>query len=112
LWMYWPLLSGTSWMSHSGTLQLLSLGKFKMFPRCSWLEHLNHTTQDTVNVLVIFCAGNTAIKLAQNILNELEMYWVGMGWAHRPFPCDVFVMYWVRTPPLAPSDSSQEPRGV
>ena len=41
-------------------------------------------------------------KLAGKILNVLEMYRVGTSWVHCPFPCDVFAMYRVGTPPLAP----------
>jgi len=28
---------------------------------------------------------------------------MGIGWGLYPFPCDVFVMYRIRTPALAPS---------
>ena len=58
---------------------------------------------NTVNVLTISCAGKIAGKLAWKILNELGVCWVGIGSVLCPFPCDVFVMYWPRTPPLAPS---------
>ena len=57
-----------------------------------------------MNVLTISCAGKIAGKLAWKILNELGVCWVGIGLVLCPFPCDVFVMYWPRTPPLAPSD--------
>ena len=59
----------------------------------------------TVNVLTISCAGKITGKLAWKILNELGMFWVGIGLVLCPFPCDVFAMYWPRTPPLAPSVS-------
>src|SRR5258707_14144893 len=60
-------------------------------------------TWDTVNVLTIPWAGEIAGKLAGKILDVLEMYWVGTCWVHYPFPCNVLAMYWLRTPPLAPS---------
>ena len=56
-----------------------------------------------MNVLTISCAGKIIGKLAWKILNELGVCWVGIGLVLCPFPCDVFVMYWPRTPPLAPS---------
>ena len=56
-----------------------------------------------MDVLAIFCAGKIAGKLAWKILNELGVCWVGIGLVLCPFPCDVFVMYQPRTPPLAPS---------
>ena len=48
-------LQGTLWMSHSGTSQVLSLGKFKMYPLLSYLGHPGHMTWYTVNVLAVFC---------------------------------------------------------
>ena len=42
-------------MSHLGTLQLLSLGKFKMYPSLSYLGHPSHMIWNTVNVLAVFC---------------------------------------------------------
>ena len=60
-------------------------------------------TGNTVNVLMILCAGNIAIKLAWKILNVFAMYQVGLGWVLCPFPCDVFAVYLPGTPPLAPS---------
>jgi len=44
------------------------------------------------DVLGIFCAGNTAIKLAWKILNVFVMYQTGFWWVHCPFPCDVFAV--------------------
>ena len=41
------------WMSHSGTSQLLSLGKFMMFPIFSQLGHPGHMTWGIVNVTAI-----------------------------------------------------------
>src|SRR5258705_3199989 len=67
-------------------------------------------TWDTVNVLTISCAGEIAGKLAGKILDVLKMYQAGTCWVHYPFPCNVLVMYWLRTPPLAPSDC-KEPTG-
>ena len=64
-------------------------------------------TWDTVNVLTISWAGKTVWKLAGKILNVLEMYRVGKCWVHCPFPCDVLAMYWLGTPPLAPSGMSE-----
>ena len=64
-------------------------------------------TWDTVNVLTIPWAGEIAGKLAGKILDVLEMYQVGTGWVHYPFPCSVLAMYRLGTPPLAPSDSYQ-----
>ena len=63
---------------------------------------------NTVNVLTISCAGKIAGKLAWKILNELGVCWVGIGLVLCPFPCDVFVMYWLRTPLFAPSVSTPE----
>src|SRR5882757_1082727 len=47
-----------------------------------------------------------AIKLTRKILNVTAVYWVGIWSVHYPFPCDVFVMYQVRKPHLAPSVSN------
>src|SRR5258705_13997424 len=60
-------------------------------------------TWDTVNVLTIPWAGETAGKLAGKILDVLEMYRVGTCWVHYPFPCSVLAMYRLGTPPFAPS---------
>ena len=62
------------------------------------------TWSGTLNVLTISYAGKIAGKLAWKILNKLGVCWVGIGLVLCPFHCDVFVMYWPRTPPLAPSD--------
>ena len=64
-----------------------------------------------MNILTIFCAGKIAGKLAWKILNELRVCWVGIGLVLCPFTCDVFVMYWSRTPPLAPSEIEGGPAG-
>ena len=61
-------------MSHSGTLQSHSLGKFKMSPLCNWWEHCNHVIQDAVNVLDISQAREIGGTLAGKILNGLVMY--------------------------------------
>jgi len=61
-------------------------------------------TWNTVNVPGISCTGNTAIKLAQEILNVFAMYWTGFWWILYPFPYDVLAVYPLGTPPLAPSD--------
>jgi hypothetical protein len=58
---------------------------------------------NTVNGLNTSQAGDISVKLAGKILNVLGIFWVGIGQVLCPFPCNVFVMYWVRTPPLAPS---------
>jgi len=63
---------------------------------------------NTVNVLAISCAGNTAMKLAWEILNVIAMYRMGFWWVLYPFPCDVLAVYLPGTPALAPSDCSQE----
>ena len=60
-------------------------------------------TWNTVNVLAISCTGNTAMKLAWNILNVFAMYRMGFWWVLYPFPCDVLAMYLPGTPALAPS---------
>src|SRR5882757_4981059 len=44
-----------------------------------------------------------AVKLTRKILNVTAVYQVGIWSVHYPFPCDVFAMYWVRKPHLAPS---------
>ena len=63
-------------------------------------------TWNTVNVLGISCAGNTAMKLAWNILNVFAMYRMGFWWVLYPFPCDVLAVYLPGTPALAPSDTA------
>ena len=98
-----------SWMSHSGTLQLHSLGKFRMSPLCNWWEHCNHVIWDTVNVLAIPQAREIAGTLAGKILNGLVMYWVGTCMVLCLFPCKVLVMYWLGTLALAPSVYSSKP---
>jgi hypothetical protein len=60
---------------------------------------------NTVNGLITSQAGDISVKLAGKILNVLGIFWVGIGQVLCPFPCNVFVMHWVRTPPLAPSDN-------
>src|SRR6267143_2985341 len=97
--------SGTLQMSHSGTPGVLSLGKFKVSPRCSQLGHPGHMTWNTAGVLTIFCAGDISIKLARKIQDVLGVCWVGLGQVHCPFPCSVFVVYGVGTLGFAPSDS-------
>ena len=42
-------------------------------------------------------------KTGGKILNVFVMYWVGFFQVHCPFPCNELVMFWTRTPPLAPS---------
>jgi len=44
-----------------------------------------------------------AVKLTRKILNVTAVYWVGIWSVHYPFPCNVFAMYQVRKPHLAPS---------
>ena len=61
-------------------------------------------TRDTVNVLSISWARNTASKLVGNILNVLVMYQLGFSQVHCPCPCNVFTMSWVRKLGFAPSD--------
>ena len=60
-------------------------------------------TWNTVNVLGISCAGNTAMKLAWEILNVFAMYRMGFWWVLYPFPCDVLAVYLPGTLALAPS---------
>jgi len=67
--LFWCILNFTGWehcdhtaqdttnnfqMSHSGTPGVLSLGKFKVFPRCSHLGYPCHMTWYIVDVLTIF----------------------------------------------------------
>ena len=61
-------------------------------------------TENTVNMLGIFCAGKIAMKSAWKILNVFAMYWVGLGQVLCPFPCDVLAVYLLGPLPLAPSD--------
>ena len=61
-------------------------------------------TWDILNVTSNFCAGNTAVKLAWNILNELVMSQASVGWVLCPCPCNVFAMFLPGTPPPAPSE--------
>ena len=56
-----------------------------------------------LQILTVFHGGEIARKLAGNILNVLAISWVGIWLVLCPFPCNVFVMYQVGTPPLAPS---------
>jgi len=60
---------------------------------------------NTVDVLGISCTGNTAMKLAWEILNVFAMYRMGFWWVLYPFPCDVLAVYLLGTPALAPSVS-------
>ena len=55
---------------------------------------------------MILCAGTIEIELAWEILNVFAVYWVGLVWVLCPFPYDVFAVYLLGTPPLAPSVSS------
>ena len=69
-------LQGTLWMSHSGTSQVLSLGKFKMYPLLSHLGHPGHMTQYTVNVLAVFCEWATQAHCSI-FLGKFKMYpWI------------------------------------
>src|SRR5918912_3919395 len=61
-------------------------------------------TRNTPNVLTISWAGETERKLARKILNELGVYQMGISLVLCPFPCSVFVMYQLRTPPFVPSE--------
>jgi len=58
-----------------------------------------------VDVLGISCTGNTAMKLAWEILNVFAMYRMGFWWVLYPFPCNVLAVYLLGTPALAPSVS-------
>ena len=78
-------------------------GKILGFPMDYLMGTLNHMTWSTVNVLGISCAGNTAMKLAWEILNVIAMYWMGFWWVLYPFSCDVLAVYLLSTPALAPS---------
>jgi len=60
-------------------------------------------TWNTVNVLDISCAGNTAMKLAWEILNVFAMYQMGVWWVLYPFLCSVLAVYLLGTLALAPS---------
>ena len=62
-------------------------------------------TRDTVNVLSIPRAGNTARKLVGNILNVLMMDQVGFSQVHCPCPYSVFTISWVRKLVFVPSDT-------
>ena len=61
-------------------------------------------TWNTVNVLGISCAGNTAMKLAWEILNVFAMHRMGFWWVLYPFPCNVLAVYPLGTLALAPSE--------
>jgi len=61
-------------------------------------------TWNTVDVLGISCTGNTAMKLAWEILNVFAMYRMGFWWVLYPFPCNVLAVYLLGTPALAPSE--------
>ena len=45
-------------------------------------------------------------KNAGKILNELEVYQMGTSLVLCPFPCSVFAMYRLRTPPFVPSEGN------
>ena len=61
-------------------------------------------TWNSANALGIFCTGNTAMKLARQIPNVLQ---VDMGWVLCPFPCNVLAIYQPGIPPLVPSGSRE-----
>ena len=68
-------------------------------------------TWNTVDVLSISWTGNTAMKLAQEILNVFAVYWMGFWWVLYPFPCDVLTVYLLGTLALAPSVRSRRMLG-
>src|SRR5258708_18775730 len=90
-------------MSHSGKPQVLSLGKFKVYPQSTQSGHFGHMTWKTVNVLGVFCIRNTAEKPSPKILNLFAMYWTGIGQEHCPCPCSVFAMFQAGKLGFAPS---------
>src|SRR5258708_31950811 len=91
-------------MSHLGKLQVLSLGKFKVYPQSTQSGHFGHMTRKTVNVLGVFCIRKTAEKPSPKFLNLLAMYWTGIGQGHCPCPCSVFVMFQARKLGFVPSE--------
>src|SRR5258708_25455672 len=92
-------------MSHSGKLQVLSLGKFKVYPQSTQSGHFGHMTRKTVNVLGVFFIRKTAEKPSPKFLNLIAMYWTGIGQEHCPCPCSVFAMFQARKLGFAPSES-------
>jgi hypothetical protein len=90
-------------MNHLGTSQVLSLGKFKVYPQSTQSGHFGHMTRKTVNVLGTSCIRKTAETPIWKILNVIVMYWVGIAQEHCPFACSVFVMYRVRKLRFVPS---------
>ena len=59
-------------MSHSGTLQVLSLGKFKMYPLLSCLGRPGHIIWYTVNQL--FSVNKPLRHIAVFFLGNFKMY--------------------------------------
>ena len=68
-------------------------------------EHCNRTTEDTAKKILNEPLWNITVTFLGKILNELWMYWMGIGLVLCPFPCNVLAVYHPRTPPLAPSVS-------
>jgi len=84
-------------MSHLGTPGVLSLGKFKVFPRCSHLGHPGHMTWYIVNVLTIlfhratqehhgyFLSGNS--RYTHGLPNQdITITSLGALWMYWAFP--------------------------
>src|SRR5258708_5946223 len=80
-------------MSHLEKPQVLSLGKFKVYPQSTQSGHFGHMTWKTVNVLAVFSIRKTPEKLSPKFLNLIAMYRAGIGQEHCPCPCSVFVMF-------------------
>src|SRR5919206_3193861 len=82
-------------MSHSGTSQLLSLGKFKMFLRCSQWGHPGHMIWEIVNVLTTSFRNilneplrNTAVTFFGKIQDVPKMFLIGTPQSHHSGHCE------------------------
>src|SRR5258708_34762787 len=81
-------------MSHLGKLQVLSLGKFKVYPQSNQSGNFGHMTR------------KTAEKPSPKFLNLFVMYWTGIEQEHCPCPCSVFAMFQARKLGFVPSESN------
>ena len=94
------------WLGHPGISPVFLSGNSKFLYQLPNPGHCKHTIQETMNVLGIFWAGNTAKENARKILNVFAVYWVDTTLVHYPFLCSVSAMSWVRKLDFSPSDNN------
>ena len=75
-------LQNTLWMSHSGTSQVLSLGKFRMFPSLSQWGHPSHMTWDTANTLQGSLWMSHSGTLQLHSVGKFKMFSLYNWWEH------------------------------